>query len=391
MLTLKHGRINKSLMQLLAGARVLLARRLNRWTLGPLVGRIPYTCVRSLVELLYDEEVKKHVVDVRTLSEALIVKYDFPGPFPLTFRREKTFEHRYLYVLRDVSVSPRSGLVWLQEQYILEESVGGLRRIVKGWDGVLHEPLRPLGSLNIQRPVVSCPPTGYFHWLFERMPLVLYALTHMPNAQVLALSASPTYLVSALELLLGPQAFEERVVFCDRPVRIPFLIMPQAEVYSGFVHPADIAQVRSAFKSRLHTTKVAAKELIYISRRRTRTRPLSNERELEENLGAMGFQVVRCEELTFRDQVDVFSRARVLVAPHGAGLSNMVWADRPCSILEIFPYSWINDCYARLAMTLGFNYDYVVCGIYGSRNGEIPLEIVAEKITYVLEKGVRKR
>jgi len=101
---------------------------------------------------------------------------------------------------------------------------------------------------------------------------------------------------------------------------------------------------------------------------------------LEEKLMTLGFKIIYCENISFEEQISLFSMARLIVAPHGAGLSNMVWADSPCKVVEIFPSNIFNDCYARLALTLGSEYDYVVSSIDTSSDGKIPVDIVLKKI-----------
>lgn len=289
--------MTRPLRELFAIARVVLWRKLSRLILGPLVGRMPYTSIRSVLEQLYRDQIKKHVVDIFAMYEPLIVKYDFPKAYPLYFCRDKTFEKRFVYILKDVCVSPRSGLVWLQEGYILEESVGSFRRIAMGWDGVLHEPMRATKALNLEKPIVSCPPTGYFHWLFERMPPILHAAKIVPDVLILVPKRSPKYVLDALKLLLGSEEYRERVIVSQSPVRVSSIIMPQAEVYSGFVHPGDIERLRSDFKSKTNTTGQAGNRLVYVSRRYTPTRPLTNEKELEEGLCMVGFSIVHCEDM----------------------------------------------------------------------------------------------
>jgi capsular polysaccharide biosynthesis protein len=71
--------------------------------------------------------------------------------------------------------------------------------------------------------------------------------------------------------------------------------------------------------------------------------------------------------------------ASVIVGMHGAGLSNMIWARRPCRVVEIFPTNYYNDCFARLALTCGYDYQMTKCdkGRSGT-SGRIPIgEIVS--------------
>lgn len=76
-------------------------------------------------------------------------------------------------------------------------------------------------------------------------------------------------------------------------------------------------------------------ELIYASRREQPSRRVQNEAAIEEMLSGMGFRVIVPGEMSVREQIDAFSRARVVVAPHGAALANMVFAPPDATLVEI--------------------------------------------------------
>lgn len=369
-----------------AKSRVILSNKLMTLLLGPISGKMPRTAIRSLEEVVYRKQIKNHIVEMIKIHDPVIARYNFPDNYPIHFRRDKTFEKRYIYILKDVYVSASSGMAWLPEGYILEESVGSLRRIM-GWGSTLHEPFLPTKTFCIQEPIVVCPPTGYFHWLFEIMPNVLHALSTIPDVKILVPPKSPKYLLDALELLLGSREYKKRVLFSRRPLRALKLVMPQVEVYSGFVHPGNIKKLRAVLKARIAATGSIAKEFVYVSRSWVPKRRLINEEELEEKLRGLDFDIVHCENMLFRDQIALFSSAKFIVAPHGAGLSNMVWADSPCEVLEIFPNNVFNDCYARLAVSSGFNYDYLVCEPDKFSNGRIPIDNVLKKVTLATKRN----
>ena len=163
-------------MVFLGKLRVFLGRRLSRLVLGPVVGKLPCRSVRSLEEIYYRKHIRDHVADIIRVGDPVIVKYDFPDSYPPHFCKERAFDKRDVFILKDICVSPNSGLVWFPDGYVLEESVGSFKRIMYGWDGVLHDPLLPVKNIATENPIVSCPPTGYFHWLHERMPVLLQAL-----------------------------------------------------------------------------------------------------------------------------------------------------------------------------------------------------------------------
>jgi len=60
-----------------------------------------------------------------------------------------------------------------------------------------------------------------------------------------------------------------------------------------------------------------------------------NEDELFEAVAPFGFERVVPGELSVTDQIAAFSSARVIVAAHGAGLTNMIFTPPGAAIVEI--------------------------------------------------------
>ena len=73
---------------------------------------------------------------------------------------------------------------------------------------------------------------------------------------------------------------------------------------------------------------------LYVTRRNAKVRRLINEAEVADYLTRHGFEVVALEERPFRKQVQLFAEAKVVVAQHGAGLINLLFAQSP-RVLEI--------------------------------------------------------
>ena len=105
---------------------------------------------------------------------------------------------------------------------------------------------------------------------------------------------------------------------------------------------------------------------IYISRRKALGRRVSNEDEVMAALRPLGFQLYVLEEMSYTDQVKLFAQAKVIIAPHGAGLTNLLFAENPV-ILELFG-AYVGNEFANLARSLGFNYGCLACA---SAKGEI--------------------
>lgn len=79
---------------------------------------------------------------------------------------------------------------------------------------------------------------------------------------------------------------------------------------------------------------------LYISRR-LRGRGPRNERDLEDALQAKGFTVVFPETLSVRDQANFFSNAKIVIAPHGAGITNIAFCKSGTPLIEMFNHNFV--------------------------------------------------
>jgi len=50
------------------------------------------------------------------------------------------------------------------------------------------------------------------------------------------------------------------------------------------------------------------------------------------------FHNLQLEKITFKEQVDYFSKAKVVIAQHGAGLANCVWMNPKSLVVELTSY-----------------------------------------------------
>lgn len=113
--------------------------------------------------------------------------------------------------------------------------------------------------------------------------------------------------------------------------------------------------VRDAFKGKLFSSASkyrsvrGAASRLYISRKKAGRRHLVNEEQLLPILKEYGFAPVFLEEMEVQDQIRLFSKATHVIAPHGAGLANLVFAPYNTRILEIRPLmSSGNYCFNAL-------------------------------------------
>ena len=86
---------------------------------------------------------------------------------------------------------------------------------------------------------------------------------------------------------------------------------------------------------------------IYISRSFS-SRSFKNEKNLEIELQKKGFIVLHSENLNFEQQRFFFSQAEIIIAPHGAGETNILFAKPGTKLIELFSEDFLcRDYYLR--------------------------------------------
>jgi capsular polysaccharide biosynthesis protein len=96
--------------------------------------------------------------------------------------------------------------------------------------------------------------------------------------------------------------------------------------------------------------------LVFVSRRDSPGRCMENEDDLYSGLEPYGFKKVVLSSLAYEQQIELFANASMIVAQHGAGLTNIGFARHGTKIVEIFGEHYINPCFARLARILNHQY-----------------------------------
>jgi capsular polysaccharide biosynthesis protein len=100
---------------------------------------------------------------------------------------------------------------------------------------------------------------------------------------------------------------------------------------------------------------------IFVSRRRAISRRILNEDAVMEQLASLGFVAYLLEELNVTEQVQLFAQAEFVIAPHGAGLTNIIWSQN-AAIVELFgPLSHVRPDYFQLARANELQYGFLMC------------------------------
>ena len=137
------------------------------------------------------------------------------------------------------------------------------------------------------------------------------------------------------------------------------VLAPSAHGQCDF-HPSLVDLFRGVLTPALVRHGAAHPRAFYVSRAAAQARRLTNEDAVAAALHALGIVPVVLEGMTLADQAGLFAGARLIVAPHGAGLANLLFAPPGCAVLELQMDAYCAWCYRRLSAVMGLRYDCVV-------------------------------
>lgn len=208
----------------------------------------------------------------------------------------------------------------------------------------------------------------YFHWMFEVLPR-----WNLLQRSAIDLDSIDYFLIQNHRL------FQQET--------IAKLNIPDSKILSNKFHvqadrliapfPGCVAWMNRSTCDFLRSTFLPAiatgSNRIYISRSQTNRRVL-NEPEIIEFLKQYQFESVTLETLSVSDQAALFANATVVIAPHGGGLTNLVFCRSNTTVIELFSPNFVYPCYWFLSNLVELDYYYLL--------GEMPLGVNVQQLLY---------
>jgi capsular polysaccharide biosynthesis protein len=204
--------------------------------------------------------------------------------------------------------------------------------------------------------------TGYFHWLTDVLTR-LFAVRDRVRELLLVLPGKYEACEHVQSSLRAFGVTDIDFVGPNEVVECRSLVMPSHTAPSGHFNEEAIRGVRDVLLTAFGDANAAGSEVkLYISRAKAARRRIVNEDDVTSVLREFGFETIYAEELSFEQQVQIFSRARYIVSNHGAGLTNMLFMQGGGSVLELRHHTdCINNCYFTMSSALDLDYFYQTC------------------------------
>jgi capsular polysaccharide biosynthesis protein len=152
--------------------------------------------------------------------------------------------------------------------------------------------------------------------------------------------------------------------------------------------PDSIQYIRDSLVKQCEITQHQDK--IFVMRLAKRGRALTNEEAIKKYLEKNGFVSVDPESLELKDQIAVFSLAKIVIGIMGAAMTNTTFCAPNTDVIYLAPEGWMEPFYWDLANVVKQRY-HVIYGINQKNNlepheksFEIPLDSLASLLRKIL-------
>lgn len=192
---------------------------------------------------------------------------------------------------------------------------------------LLERPRRVAGTVAY---LSNTTPDNYYHWLCLTLPLVGLYRTRLgvePDHYYTGRPLTPWHLETLARAGITPDRVLSEPVCADR-------LVADIANRKGAVDTAMLAFTRNCFVE----SRTKPSRRLFVGRRNTRHRRFLNESQCADHAARYGFEYVTMEGRSVAEQARLFAEADFVIGPHGAALTNLLFASPSTRALEILPY-----------------------------------------------------
>ncbi|WP_340106384.1 glycosyltransferase family 61 protein [Rhodohalobacter sp. 8-1] len=220
--------------------------------------------------------------------------------------------------------------------------------------------LRPwnLDLLRSKKPLEETEEATWFlervfrnhsHWITSHLPklILLKDRDQLENVIFPPPELRTPVIESSFEILnIDPDNY--RTFDYTRPLKVKKLTVIETDRF----RPELLRSVRDT----VCTAQEIPHRRLYISRAKAKRRLLINEDEIWPLLKQLGFEKIFMEDLSFRDQITTMQQAEIVVAPHGAAITNVIFCSPGTHVVEIADLSFPNPNFYALCAAMDHHY-----------------------------------
>ncbi|ELS05062.1 capsular polysaccharide biosynthesis protein [Xenococcus sp. PCC 7305] len=207
----------------------------------------------------------------------------------------------------------------------------------------------------------------YYHWMFDILPRL-----DLIKKSGISWDSIDWFVVNNIDKDFQTETLNylgiplNKVILSDHDslIQAEELIVPSFPGYQDWVPEGSINFLRDVFLAKVNLDNEKYPQKIYISRSRSSSRHVINEKEVVEKLTPLGFQTVFLEELSLTEQIALFANAKVIMSTHGSGLTNLVFCSPDTIVIELFSPHYVRTYYWIIAQQLKLKYYYYLGEVF---------------------------
>lgn len=208
--------------------------------------------------------------------------------------------------------------------------------------------LKPKKQLSNIIPLMNQLSNNYWHWTAESLTRMALLLQHDESVReqysIVINDSAPGFVEESLQQLLHwPKekiirfgAKETAIVEDCIQISYPNLRNADTGMFNAFP-PYIFKKLNSLAFKNIQSGQINLPKNFILSRKNAAYRNLLNEEELMIALQPYGLVSVQVEKLSFVQQVALFQQAKLIIAPHGAGLTNITYCHADTVVIELYP------------------------------------------------------
>ncbi|MBT5181824.1 MAG: DUF563 domain-containing protein [Rhodospirillaceae bacterium] len=234
---------------------------------------------------------------------------------------------------------------------------------------------------------------NYYHWMLDYLPRLMLA---GKNVRFLVNEARAPFQdecfallgINADRLVGAPDAVQ---IVCDelQAVAIPVRHMHLDDAARNWLRDDFAAKALASVST---GADISTKRRLYVSRKDASLRRVVNEAEVMDALGPLGFELVIGGDLSVAEQVRLFSEADIVVAPHGAALTNLVFTNPGALLVELSAAQRVQYSFFRqICRDCGHDFALLQCGsvpspdqTFGANNQDHDMHVPVDQLLTLL-------
>jgi hypothetical protein len=221
-------------------------------------------------------------------------------------------------------------------------------------------------AVKFVTPYINIDQKNYWHWISECL-FLLEAVDHYykitKEKPTIIINDNPTtYQLDSLKMM-GITSKDYVKWNCSR-ASIKKLIVPAIRRHKidwvNIIYPSAMKWLKFSLFNYSKQLISKFSQNVFISRQHSNGRRIINNEEVETFLKKYDFHMYSLENMTFKDQLNLFFHAKNIIGVHGAGLSNIIFSNN-ANIIEIIGDPGHNYTeYYRIAESLNLRYCFIL-------------------------------